>query len=172
MKTNLNMAAWALAGTCLFAAGCNEPCPPPPPPPDMAALSATIQGMEDAYAAAEAKKDAAAIVEYYADDLVSYSKEVPPIVGKEALRQRLADRMAKDTLGYTSTFKVLEIFPGEDHLTEIGSWTNTDAAGVEMDNGTYFSVFKKDGDKWRCIRDIAVSHTPKEEAQTAAAPAP
>jgi len=135
----------------------------------MAALTASIQGMEDAYAAAEAKKDAAAIVEYYADDVISYSKEVPPTVGKEALRQRLAERMATDTLGLTATFKVLEVFPGDDHVTEIGTWTNTDATGVEKDHGTYFSIFKKEGDTWHCIRDIAVSHMPKAEPAAAMA---
>lgn len=170
MKKNWNMIPLAFTGIALFAIGCSTPPPPPESAPvDMAALTATIQGMEDAYAAAEAKKDAAGIVEYYSDDVVSYSKEVPPTVGKEALRQRLADRMAKDTLGYTSTYKVLEIFPGKDHVTEIGSWTNTDATGAEKDNGTYFSVFKKDGDHWRCIRDIAVSHKAKEQAAPAMA---
>lgn len=170
MKMTLNSSISAFAGIALLAIGCSAPeAPPEPAPLDTATLTATIQGVEDAYAAAESKKDAAAVVEYYADDLVSYAKEVEPIMGKEALRQRLAERMAKDTTGYTSTYKVIELFPGTDHVTEIGSWTNTDATGAVKDHGTYFSVFKKNGEKWQCVRDIAVSHTPKAEPAPAVA---
>ena len=168
MKT-LSLATSAVASFTLFAIGCTAPPPPAPAPLDMTALTATIQGMEDAFAAGEAKKDAAAVVTYYADDLVSYTKEVEPIVGKAALQQRVADRLAKDTTGNVSTYRVLELFPGNDHVTEIGSWTNTDASGAVKDHGTYFSVFKKTGDTWQCVRDISVSHTPKAEPAAPAA---
>jgi hypothetical protein len=60
--------------------------------------------------------------------------------------------------------KVTELFVGEDHITEIGSWSDTDAQGTVVDHGTYFSIFKKSGDKWLCIRDISVSAKPKEAA--------
>ncbi len=148
----------------LLFAGCSAPPPPAPEPVDMAAITAEIQAMEDAYAKASMAKDADGVVAYYADDVVSYSKEKEPAVGKAALRQILADRMAKDTIGATPSFKVQEIFMGTDHLTEIGSWTDTDAAGTVVDHGTYFSIFKKSGDKWQCIRDISVSAKPKEVA--------
>jgi ketosteroid isomerase-like protein len=130
----------------------------------MAAMTEAVQAMEDAYAAASIAKDAAGVVEYYADDVVSYSNEEPPIRGKEAVRQRLAERMAKDTTDTTPTFKVLELFVGKDHMTEIGSWTDTDAAGTVVDKGTYFSIFEKRGDEWLCVRDISVSHMPRKEA--------
>lgn len=127
--------------------------------------------MEDAYAVGSVAKDPDAIMAYYADDLVSYSREKEPAKGKEAMRQRLADSFAKDTLGMKPTYKVLELFVGDDHITEIGSWVDTDPAGNEADHGTYFSVFKKKGDKWECIRDISVSAKAKEEAAPAV-PAP
>lgn len=127
----------------------------------MAALTAQVQTMEDAYAAASAAKDADAVVAYYADDVVSYSHEKEPLQGKAALRASLAERMAKDTLGRTPSFKVMEIFVGNDHITEIGSWSDTDKSGTVVDYGTYFSVFKKNGSGWACVRDIAVSGKPK-----------
>lgn len=158
------MPVLTIGGLFLLLTGCGAPPPPAPAPVDMAAITAEIQAMEDAYAKASLAKDADGVVAYYADDLVSYSKEMEPTIGKAALRQILADRMAKDTIGATPSFKVQEIFMGTDHLTEIGSWTDTDAAGTVVDHGTYFSIFKKNGDKWQCIRDISVSAKPKETA--------
>ena len=161
------------AGLALCLASCSTapaPAEAPPPAMDMAALTTQIQGMEDAYATASKAKDANAVVAYYADDVVSYSREKEPARGKEALRQRLAEGMAKDTLGITPSYKVEELFVGNDHVTEIGTWTDTDPAGTVTDHGTYFSIFRKSGDSWQCIRDISVSHKPKEEAVAAAQP--
>lgn len=135
----------------------------------MSALTAQIQAMEDAYAAGEIAKDVDAVVAYYADDVVSYNHNEEPTVGKQALRQRLADRMAKDTTGHTPTFKVIEIFPGDGFVTEVGSWSMADPTGAVKDKGTYFSVFRKDGENWTCIRDISVSSLPKEKAMAGTA---
>ena len=158
------MPVLTIGALSLLLTGCAAPPAPAPAPVDMAAITAEIQALEDAYAKAAVAKDADGIVAYYADDVVIYSREKEPVVGKAAIRQMLAEKMAKDTSGTTPSFKVLEIFMGNDQLTEIGSWTDTDAAGTVVDNGTYFSVFKKTGDKWQCIRDISVSAKPKETA--------
>lgn len=147
---------------------CNQA--PVEPAVDMNALTAEIQAMEDAYMTAEQAKDADAIVAYYADDVTSYGANRAPSVGKDAIRTSLAERMAKDTSGNTPSFKVLELYVGDDHITEIGSWTETAPDGSVADNGTYFSIFKKNAEgKWACIRDIAVSHTPKADAAAAEA---
>ncbi len=166
-------AFFTAGAVALCLASCSTapaPAEAPPPALDMAALTTQIQGMEDAYATASIAKDANAVVAYYADDVVSYSREKEPARGKEALRQRLAEGMAKDTLGTTASYKVEELFVGNDHVTEIGSWTDTDKAGTVTDHGTYFSIFRKNGDSWQCIRDISVSHKPKEEAIAVAQP--
>lgn len=161
--------AVTFGGLALFFTSCGTPPPPAAPAVDMAALTAEIQAMEDAYATASIAKDPDAVMAYYADDVVSYAREKEPAQGKAALRQRLAEGMGKDTVGVQPTFKVLELFVGDDHVTEIGSWTDTDPAGTVVDHGTYFSVFRKNGDKWQCIRDISVSAKPKEEEKEVAA---
>ena len=39
-----------------------------------------------------------------------------------------------------------------------------------MDQGTYFAIFKKNGDTWQCVREMSVSSMPsKEEAAVATA---
>ena len=161
--------ALAFSGLALLASCGSAPTETIAPVVDMAAITAQIQAMEAAYATASVAKDADGVVAYYADDVVSYNRDKEPVQGKAALRQQIADRMAKDTLGVTPTFKVLELFVGNDHMTEIGSWTDTDKNGTVVDHGTYFSVFKKNGDKWQCIRDISVSAKAKEPEAVAAA---
>lgn len=157
-----------LAGILFLAlTACNQATEEPPV--DMDALTSQIQGMEDAYMNAEIAKDADGIVAYYADDVISYGANREPQVGKDAIRQSLAERMAKDTSGNTPSFKVLEIFGSGDYLTEIGSWTNTAKDGSVTDKGTYFSIFRKNEDgSYSCIRDMAVSSMPRKDAAEAA----
>ena len=172
MRIPTLIPAISLGGLALCWSSCSTPATEAAAPTvDMAALTAQIQAMEDAYATASVAKDPDAVMAYYADDLVSYAREKAPAQGKAALRQRLAEQMAKDTIGAKPTFKVLELFVGTDHVTEIGSWTDTDPAGTVVDHGTYFSVFRKNGDTWQCIRDISVSEKPKEAAKGTAATA-
>jgi ketosteroid isomerase-like protein len=166
-------AFFAAGAVALCLASCSTapaPAEAPPPAVDMTVLTAQVQAMEDAYATASTAKDANAVMACYAEDVVSYSREKEPARGKEALRQRLAEGMAKDTLGITPSYKVEELFVGNDHVTEIGSWTDTDKAGIVTDHGTCFSIFRKNGDSWQCIRVISVSHKPKKEAATVAQP--
>ncbi len=137
---------------------------------DVAAVTAEIQAVEDAYATAATAKDASAVVAYYADDAVSYPSNNEPIVGKEAIQARLAERMSKDTTNATPVYKVLDIFAAGDYVTEVGSWTDTDANGAVTNKGTYISVFEKKDGKWLCVRDMSVSSMPKKEAMAAAAP--
>lgn len=165
MKKRVIFSVLAVAGLSLMWTACTTaPAPAEAPPVDTAAIQAEIQAMEDAYAAASVAKDADGVVAYYADDAISYMHDMAPLVGKEAIRTRMIERMAKDTLNTTPTFKVLELFVGNDHITEIGSWSDADANGTVTDHGTYVSIFKKNGDKWQCVRDISVSAMPKPEA--------
>lgn len=142
------------------------------PAVDMAALTVQIQAAEDGYCTAFMAKDADAVAAYYSDDAVSYGREQEPALGRPAIRERIAAGIAKDTLGVTTAAKVVELYVGPESVTEIGTWTDTNKDGTEKDHGTYFSVFKKKGDKWECIRDISVSHKPKEVAAPAAMPQP
>lgn len=167
MMTSKNLVSMlCTSGAALLFAACSQPCPPvpePPPAPDMNALTAQIQAMEDAYATAEKAKNIDGIMVYYADDVMSHMNERATVSGKENLRASMAERMAKDSTAKVPTFKVQELFVGNDHMTEIGSWSNADANGVEMDHGTYISIFRKKGDGWECVREMAVSAKPKEE---------
>jgi ketosteroid isomerase-like protein len=126
---------------------------------DMDVVKAEIQAMEDAYAAGEKAKDADAIADYYGENAISYGQNNQPIKGKKAIRANMADRLAKDTTGTYNLYKVVDIFAAGDGVIEIGSWTELDAAGSEVDNGNYMSYFEKQNGQYKCVRDMSTAAT-------------
>ena len=127
---------------------------------DMAAVKKDIQAMEDAYATAEKAKDADKVVAYYSDDAVSYSRNRMPEIGKAAIKESLAKRLAADTSGNTNVYKVVDLFGEGNMLVEIGSWTEMSSAGAEVNKGHYMSYFQKRDGKYVCVRDMNVTSSP------------
>ena len=127
---------------------------------DVEKIKPDIQAMEDAYAAAEKNKDAAGVVAYYSDDAVSYNRGEEPTKGKEAIKARIANRLAKDTTGNTNVYKIVDLFAEGNMAVEIGSWTVMSPSGAEVDKGYYLSYFQKRDGKYVCVRDMNVSTTP------------
>jgi uncharacterized protein (TIGR02246 family) len=151
----------------LFMASCSTPpaatAPEATPAIDMEALKVEIQAMEDAYAAAEKAKDAAGVAAYYSDDAVNYNRNLEPTVGKAAITERIAARLAKDTSGTTNVYKVVDLYADGKIAVEIGSWTELNPAGEEKDKGFYMSYFEKRDGKYLCVRDMNISTLPKKE---------
>lgn len=127
---------------------------------DLEKTKVEIQAMEDAFAAAEKAKDADGVAAYYADDAVSYSRNKPPISGKAAIKESIAQQIAKDTTGNNYVYKVVDLFGEGDMLVEIGSWSEINSSGAEVNKGHYMSYFQKRNGKYLCVRDMNVSSTP------------
>lgn len=145
--------------SALFLNSCSEAAKETKPL-DIAALKTEIQAKEDAFAAAEKAKDAAAVAAYYADDAVSYSRNQEPKSGKAAIQESIAMRLSSDTTGNISTYQVVDLFADGDLLVEIGSFSTKNPAGQETDKGHYLSVFQKRDGKYLCIRDMNVTSLP------------
>jgi ketosteroid isomerase-like protein len=124
---------------------------------DLDKVKTEIQAMEDAYAAGEKAKDADKVVVYYSDDAVSYNRNEAPTSGKAAIKARLADRLAKDTTGNYSVYKVVDLFAEGKMVVEIGSWTLLNPSGAETDKGHYMSYFENRDGKYVCVRDMNVT---------------
>lgn len=120
--------------------------------------------MEDAFAAGEKAKDADAVAAYYSDDAISYGRNKQPAVGKAAIKQQIAQQIAKDTSGNYNVYKVVDLFGEGNMLVEIGSWTEFNASGGEVDKGHYMSYFQKKDGKYTCVRDMNVSSNPAKPA--------
>jgi ketosteroid isomerase-like protein len=127
---------------------------------DMEKVKNEIQAMEDAYAAGEKAKDADAVVAYYSEDAISYSRNKQPLSGKAAIRKNIADSIAKDTTENYNVYKVVDLFAEGDIAVEIGSWTEFDSSGIEKENGNYMSYFKKQNGKYICIHDMSTTTSP------------
>jgi uncharacterized protein (TIGR02246 family) len=127
---------------------------------DLEKVKPEIQAMEDAYAAAEKAKDADKVVAYYSDDAISYSRNRMPEVGKAAIKESLAKRLAEDTTGNTNVYKIVDLFGDNNLLVEIGSWTEMSPAGAEVNKGHYMSYFQNRDGKWVCVRDMNVTSSP------------
>ncbi|MBD0851235.1 nuclear transport factor 2 family protein [Maribacter arenosus] len=134
-----------------------------PEPLDMVAVKAEIQAMEDAYAAAEKAKDADAVAAYYSEDAISYSRNTQPVSGRAAIRDRIAERIANDTLGNYNVYKVVDLFAEGNSAVEIGSWTEFNTEGTETENGYYMSYFEKRDGKYECVRDMSLTTMPEKE---------
>ena len=131
---------------------------------DLNTVKPEIQAMEDAFAAAEKEKNADKVVEYYADNAMSYGSNRQPDANKAAIRERIANRLASDTSGHYNVYKVVDLFGEGNMLVEVGSWTEMDASGTKVDEGHYMSYFQKIDGKYKCVRDMSVSsNAPKQQ---------
>jgi ketosteroid isomerase-like protein len=127
---------------------------------DMEKVTIEIQAMEDAYAAGEKVKDADAVAAYYSDDAISYSRNKQPLSGKAAIRENIANNIAKDTTENYNVYKVVDLFAEGNTAVEIGSWTEFDSSGNELENGNYMSYFQKRDGKYICVRDMSTTTSP------------
>jgi ketosteroid isomerase-like protein len=127
---------------------------------DMEKVKIEIQAMEDAFAAGEKAKDADAVAAYYSDDAMSYSRNREPLSGKKAIRDNIANGIAKDTTGNYNVYKIVDLYAEGDTAVEIGSWTEFDASGNEKDNGNYMSFFQKRDGTYKCVRDMSTTTSP------------
>jgi ketosteroid isomerase-like protein len=127
---------------------------------DMDMVKAEIQAMEDAYAAGEKAKDADAVAVYYSENAISYNRNDKPTSGRAAIRDRIAQRIAADTTGHYNAYKLIDLFAEGNSAVEIGSWTEYDTGGTEIDNGYYMSYFEKNKGKYECVRDMTVTTKP------------
>lgn len=132
---------------------------------DMAQVKAEIQAMEDAFAAGEKAKDADAVAAYYSDDAMSYSRNREPLSGKAAIRDNIANNIAKDTTGNYNVYKVVDLFAEGNTAVEIGSWTEFDASGKELEHGNYMSYFQKRDGKYLCVRDMTTTTSPAKSSE-------
>lgn len=98
--------------------------------------------MEDAFAAGEKAKDAAAVAAYYSDDAISYGRNSEPVSGKAAIQAKIADDIAKDSTNSSNVYKVVDLFADGNMAVEIGSWTRLDSTGAETKRVIICHFFK------------------------------
>ncbi len=155
MKKKVGIYSLLLASLVFFVA-CSTA--EKPAPIDMESVMAEIQAIEDGYAAGEKAKDAKAVAAYYSEDAISYSRNQQPVSGRAAIEARIAKRIESDTTGNYNVYKVVDLFAEGNTAVEIGSWTEFNPSGTELENGYYMSYFQKNSEgKYECVRDMSVT---------------
>jgi uncharacterized protein (TIGR02246 family) len=164
-KKNYFRIATACIALSLFSVACNPPATeekaapevitaPVAAAPDMVAIKAEIQGLENAWAAADSAGDVPALLAFYADDAVSMGGDTPMAVGKAAIQKEIEASMASRPAGTTVKYETLEVFGDDKIVTEVGKITRMDASGKVTSMGKYMAIWEKRDGKYVCIRDI------------------
>ena len=133
-------------------------------PADLAKVKTKIQAMEDAWAAALNARDIDAFMAMYTDDAVTMPVNSPMLVGKEAIRKDQTKRFASMPADLRFSFEVLDVYGDGNTFTETGKTTYTFANGKVTGTGKFIIVWKKQGDTYRCAREIYNYDTPPAPA--------
>jgi uncharacterized protein (TIGR02246 family) len=137
-------------------------CAPAPPPDTSAADLAAIAGVRDAWAAAFAASDAAALTALYSDDAARMNPGQPTVSGRAAIQANF-EQMFSEATGSNDIQPELTEVSG-DWGFDIGTYTSTvtpKAGGDAMtENGRYLVVLRKQADgSWKIVREMGNTPT-------------
>ena len=155
MKSKIITGALLVVMMTIMTA-CNQEKPVATIDEDM--VKAEIRALEDNLAATFNNRDIN-LLNYYADDAVSYFGGQEPIAGLEAIHLHIENELLYLPEGATITFEPLEIYIADDgnHVAEIGAHHLLDSTGAILQRGHYMSFFAKRDGKYVCTRDMANS---------------
>ncbi len=123
-------------------------------PPDMSKIKDEIQALNTAWANAANAKDAATILDLYADDAISMPDDAPALVGKSAIQKDMEADFASSRIRKTVTYETVEVFGDEKRVTETGTVIAKDATGKVAYTEKYMTLWEKRNGRWQVIRDI------------------
>jgi ketosteroid isomerase-like protein len=132
---------------------------------DTEQIKKELQTMEDAYAVAMNTGNVD-VLEYYAEDAVTYSQNELPKVGRAAIMADLKTSAEKAKAeGMTVKYVTTEVHPSADgnQVVEIGTYRSSDSTNTKVRSGHYMAVYKKVDGKYVCVRDMGSSDQPKIE---------
>jgi len=130
---------------------------------DKEQIKKDIQAKENEYAATYNAGEMKSIG-YYAEDATTFSQNKPPLVGKKAILDYLAEGI--DSLNKTNkiSFTTNEVFVSNDGnmVLEVGYYKVVDSADNAINTGNYMVLFEKRDGKYVSVRDMSASDMPRE----------
>lgn len=122
--------------------------------PDLAKIKAEIQALNTTWAEAVNTKDAATIMNLYAEDAISMPDDAPALIGKAAI-QKDVENSTDNSKGIVSvTYITEEVFGDEQLVTERGKVIAKDTSGKIAYTEKYIQIWEKRNNKWQVIREI------------------
>ena len=107
-----------------------------------------VQGLREA----DVSKDLDRIMSFFAEDIIYQPPGVPPLFGKDAVRQFL-DGAFDDVEDMKAGSDRIEVSISGDLAYSVG-WVKVKNNGLESySDRKYFMVFKKTGDNWKIVAE-------------------
>jgi uncharacterized protein (TIGR02246 family) len=141
-------------------------CTSTPPDTRQADIKA-VKGVEAAWVADIATKDADKFASYYSDDASLLLPNAPIINGRENIRAALKPMLADPNFALTFQSTAAEAAKGGDFVYTVGTYSMTLSRPGEKtaftDKGKYLTVFKKQADgSWKAVADMISSDLPAQ----------
>ncbi len=121
---------------------------------DMTQVRADISAVEKEWADALNKKDINALMALYAEDATSMQDGAPTLSGKAAIQAQQEKDFAAPARYASISFETQDVYGTPDEVTEVGTSSEKDAAGIVTGTGKYMAVYQKKDGKYKCIREI------------------
>jgi len=110
------------------------------------------------FTAAAAKGDGAGLASLYASDGQVLPADSDPIKGAQAIQKFWQGALDSGIAGIGLT--TVDLFGRGPTATEVGQYELRDKAGKVLDHGKYIVVWRKEGGKWKLLRDMFSSNVP------------
>jgi uncharacterized protein (TIGR02246 family) len=130
--------------------------------PDIATIKTEIQALNTTWANAVNNKDAATILNLYAEDAISMPDDAPALRGKAAIQKDVEASTANSKGLITVTYITEEVFGNEQLVTETGIVIAKDTSGKVAYTEKYIQIWEKRNNKWQVIREI-YNHDAKQK---------
>jgi uncharacterized protein (TIGR02246 family) len=137
-------------------------CTPPPPRDSRSADIRSINEAEVSWVRHWSTRDAERIVAHYAEDAAVMAPNMPPAVGREAIREMVKQLVRDGNFAFTFEVGRVELARSVDFGYVQGSYTmvTTDWSTKKplTDQGTYLRVYRKQLDgAWSVLLDMRAS---------------
>jgi uncharacterized protein (TIGR02246 family) len=127
-------------------------------PAHASGVQRAIEAANAHFTATAAEGDGAGLAALYATDgqLLPAGSEV--IRGTDAIQKFWQRALDSGIAGIG--LKTLEVFAQGSTATEVGQYELRDRAGKVLDHGKYIVVWRREGDKWKLLRDMFSTNVP------------
>ena len=117
-----------------------------------------IEAANAQFSAAVARGDGSGLAALYAADGQVLPAGSEPIQGTDAIQKFWQGALDSGIAGVG--LKTLEIFGHGSTATEVGQYELRDKAGKALDHGKYIVVWRREGGKWKLLRDMFSTNVP------------
>lgn len=152
-----SLAALVISAGCIWA-GCNQDNTAKAPAFDMAAARKQIDSANQNLVTGLAKGDSTLAAESYCKDAKFMAANAPALSGRKEISGDFGNLIRSGITDLKIT--TVDVWGGENAITEEGKWTLALKDGKQVDQGKYLVLWKKEDGKWKIFRDCLNSDMP------------